>query len=241
DPLHRLEGEHGTRRVATQAGLAGLLLARLGRRLGRARRQRSPARAGRASEFLSLRTKEGPSGRCGIARGCRRRAGHRGGVAGRSGGSGRLRERSRPGGECEGDQQHAQSPPGPDGRHGGTATAERVKGTLQFDYTAVGHVTVDVLADGTRRPGGSAFYSALQAAPLGRRTLILTQGVPGEIEQMLEPYRDELELRVLPARRTTTFEPSGWGPTGAQHVLAWAGPIERDLKLDTAILHLAPV
>ncbi len=116
-----------------------------------------------------------------------------------------------------------------------------MKGTLQFDYTAVGHVTVDVLPDGTRRPGGSAFYSALQAARLGRRTLIITQGVPGEIEQMLEPYRDELELRVLPARRTTTFETSGWGPTRAQHVLAWAGPIERDLKLDTAILHLAPV
>jgi len=116
-----------------------------------------------------------------------------------------------------------------------------VKGLLQYDYVAVGHVTVDVLADGTRRPGGSAFYSALQAARLGRHTLILTQGVAREIEQMLDPYRDELELRVLPARHTTTFETSGSGPARSQHLLAWAGPIERELKLDTAILHLAPV
>ena len=34
-------------------------------------------------------------------------------------------------------------------------------------YVAVGHVTIDVLADGRRRPGGTALYSALQAARLG--------------------------------------------------------------------------
>ena len=46
-----------------------------------------------------------------------------------------------------------------------------------YDYTAVGHVTADVFADGSVRPGGSALYSALQAARLGRRALIITQGV----------------------------------------------------------------
>lgn len=117
-----------------------------------------------------------------------------------------------------------------------------------FDYTTVGHVTVDVLADGSRRPGGSAFYSALQAARLGQRTLILTQGSPGEIERLIEPYREELELRVLPSPATTTLATSTQLPTSAhdggeqrtQRVLAWAGQIA-EVTVDTAILHLAPV
>lgn len=113
--------------------------------------------------------------------------------------------------------------------------------TVSFDYTTVGHVTADVLADGSRRPGGSAFYSALQAARLGRRALILTRGVPGEIEQLLEPYRGELELEILTAPATTTLETFGTGAARAQRMLAWAGPIPAEVAIDTTILHLAPV
>jgi hypothetical protein len=112
---------------------------------------------------------------------------------------------------------------------------------MGFDYTTVGHVTVDVMSDGTRRPGGSAFYSALQAARLGQRTLILTQGVPGEIEELVEPYRDELELEILSAPQTTTLQSAGSGAAHTQRVLSWAGPIDADIVLDTSILHLAPV
>jgi len=112
---------------------------------------------------------------------------------------------------------------------------------LHFDYTTVGHVTIDVMADGSRRAGGTAFYSALQASRLGQRALIITQGVAREIEQLIEPYRGELELKVLPAERTTTLETAGAGSMRTQRVLAWAGPMAEDLLLDTAILHLAPV
>jgi sugar/nucleoside kinase (ribokinase family) len=112
---------------------------------------------------------------------------------------------------------------------------------VRFDYTAVGHVTVDVMADGSRHPGGGAFYSALQAARLGLRTRILTRGVREEIEQMLEPYREELSLDVLEAPCTTTLETSGQGRERSQRVLAWAGEIGTELRLDTEILHLAPV
>ena len=112
---------------------------------------------------------------------------------------------------------------------------------MPFDYTTVGHVTVDVMEDGTRRVGGSAFYSALQAARLGLRALILTRGVPEEIEGLLEPYRDELAVAILAAPETTTLQSSGVGATRQQRMLAWAGPIEKDVVLDTAILHLAPV
>ena len=112
---------------------------------------------------------------------------------------------------------------------------------VPFDYTTVGHVTVDVLADGSRRPGGSAFYSALQAARLGRRTLILTQGSAAEIEPLMAPYRGEVELRVLPAPATTTLATAGAadGPR-RQRVLAWAGAMPR-ANVETAILHLAPI
>ncbi len=123
-----------------------------------------------------------------------------------------------------------------------------MKRHLHFDYTTIGHVTVDVLPDGSRRAGGAAFYSALQAARLGLRTLIVTRGVEREIEALLEPYLGELELRVLPATRTTTLEtlqsaPDGDGADAArrQRMLAWAGPIAQDVLVETAILHLAPV
>jgi 1D-myo-inositol 3-kinase len=121
------------------------------------------------------------------------------------------------------------------------SVAERAKQELQFDYTTVGHVTIDVLEDGSRRAGGTAFYSALQAARLGQRALILTRGVPAEIEALLEPYRAELELVVVPAQQTTTLQTSGSGSERKQRVLAWAGGMPEDLVVDTAILHLAPV
>ncbi len=115
----------------------------------------------------------------------------------------------------------------------------------RFDYVTVGHVTRDAIAHPTKgtlyRVGGSAFYSALQAARLGLRTLIVTQGVPAEIEELLRPYRDELELRIVPTKQTTTLSTRGTGAARLQGMLAWAGPIAEPITVDTAILHLAPV
>ncbi len=110
-----------------------------------------------------------------------------------------------------------------------------------YDYVTVGHVTVDVLADGSRRPGGTAFYSALQAARLGLRTLILharralgDRGAAGALPRRARPT-------VLPAEHTTTLRTSGEGLERHQRLLAWAGPIEGPIEVDTAILHVAPV
>jgi pfkB family carbohydrate kinase len=115
--------------------------------------------------------------------------------------------------------------------------------STNFDYVTVGHVTADVIAaDSSRRPGGGAFYSALQAARLGLRTLILTQGAAPEIEALLEPYRAELAVRILPAAATTTLRTSWSGTHRTQRLLAWAGPIaEAVTAVDTQILHFAPV
>jgi hypothetical protein len=71
--------------------------------------------------------------------------------------------------------------------------------------------------------------------------LIVTRGNERELEQLLEPYRSELELRIQPARHTTTLQTSGQGDSRSQRVLAWARPIAEGHDFDTSILHLAPV
>jgi len=109
------------------------------------------------------------------------------------------------------------------------------------DYTAIGHVTIDVLADGSRRAGGTAFYSALQAARLGRSARIVTQGVPSEIEALLAPFAGEFELEIRPASATTTLLTVGSGLVRRQRLLAWAGPIEEPVNVDSAVVHLAPI
>jgi hypothetical protein len=81
----------------------------------------------------------------------------------------------------------------------------------------------------------------LQAARLGLRTLIVTQGVPGELRELLAPYRGELEVQVLAAEHTTTLATTGAGAERRQRVLAWAGPIVEPVEVDTGILHLAAV
>lgn len=97
------------------------------------------------------------------------------------------------------------------------------------DYLAVGHVTVDAIADADegprRQPGGGAFYSALQASRLGLRARILTAGVERELRALLEPYADELEVEVLPAQQTTTLETHGSGADRTQRIVGWAGPL----------------
>jgi sugar/nucleoside kinase (ribokinase family) len=123
-----------------------------------------------------------------------------------------------------------------------TQSAERVREQPQFDYATVGHVTADVLADGSRRPGGTAFYSALQAARLGLHTLVLTRGEPREIAALLAPYRGEFTLRVSHAAHTTTLQTSGEGERRRQRLIAWAGPMSlRSGEVDAAIVHLAPI
>lgn len=117
--------------------------------------------------------------------------------------------------------------------------------STRYDYVTVGHVTLDLIEGrptGTvSQPGGGAFYSALQGARLGLRTLIVTQGVPDQIEELLAPYAMELDLRVIPAPHTTTLATSGGGLMRSQRVLAWAGPIGDALALDASILHFAAV
>ena len=115
------------------------------------------------------------------------------------------------------------------------------EGNVHFDYTTVGHVSVDVLPGGARRAGGSAFYSALQAARLGQRALIITQGVEADIKGLLAPYRSELELQLVPASETTTLQSAVDRASHAQRLLAWAGRMEEGIEINSSIVHLAPI
>ena len=112
---------------------------------------------------------------------------------------------------------------------------------MHFDYTTVGHVSADVMPDGARRAGGSAFYSALQAARLGLRSRIITQGVEAELQSLLAPYRSELELQIVPASETTALQSTGDRAPHAQRLLAWAGRMEEGIEIDSSIVHLAPI
>lgn len=110
-----------------------------------------------------------------------------------------------------------------------------------MDYLAVGHVTVDVLEDGARQPGGTAFYGALQASRLGLRSALLTRGRQEEIRALLAPFAHELEVTVLAAEATTTLATRGEGERRRQRLLAWAGPIAAESVGECSILHMAPV
>jgi sugar/nucleoside kinase (ribokinase family) len=112
---------------------------------------------------------------------------------------------------------------------------------LQYDYLALGHVTADVLEDGSTVPGGSVLYGALQASRLGLRSLIVTAGVPDELERLLEPFRDELDVQVMSAPETTRLQTRGFGEQRRQRLTRWAGPIEASEQPSARILHLAPV
>jgi 1D-myo-inositol 3-kinase len=112
---------------------------------------------------------------------------------------------------------------------------------VSADYTTVGHVTVDVMADGSRRPGGGAFYSALQAARLGWRARIVTRGVRAEVEAMLAPYSAELDVEIAAAAHTTTLGTSTASGERSQRMLAWAGEMDSLAELESTILHFAPV
>jgi hypothetical protein len=123
---------------------------------------------------------------------------------------------------------------------------------LQYDYLALGHVTADVLLDTDgrqrRQPGGGAFYSGLQAARLGLRTLVITRGEPDELRSLLARFAGELTVEILPAAQSSTLETCGSGSQRRQRLRSWAGPISpADLRAvepaptRTSIMHLAPV
>ena len=117
------------------------------------------------------------------------------------------------------------------------------------EYLAIGHVTVDLLADGSPVLGGAALYGALTAARFGLRAAVLTRGNfsrHGEaITRELGRLAGEVEFIVQAADDPTVFTNVAVADRRRQTIHAWAGPIDLSGLPPTwrsaPIVHLAPV
>lgn len=109
------------------------------------------------------------------------------------------------------------------------------------DYLALGHITRDLLPDGSHAPGGTAFYAAAAAARLGLRAAVLAAGDA----QSLPLPPAGVSLAASFSANITTFE-NQYGPDGRRQRLHAVG---QSLSLAALpepwraapIVHLAPV
>jgi len=108
------------------------------------------------------------------------------------------------------------------------------------DYVVIGHVTRDLMPDGSYRAGGTATYSALAALGLGLRVGMVTSAAPADT-----PAAAGIAVALRPAARTTTFENIYTQGTRRQFCRTMAAPLEAadvpEAWFGARILHLGPV
>ncbi len=85
------------------------------------------------------------------------------------------------------------------------------------DFLAIGHITRDLLPDGSWRLGGAVAYAALTAARLGLRPAIVTSAPP-DVLAALDAVLPDIPLSVVPSGKATTFE-NIYIPQGRQQFL----------------------
>lgn len=110
-----------------------------------------------------------------------------------------------------------------------------------LDYLAIGHISQDITAEGSSRPGGSVAYAGLAARALGCRTAVVTSAATTDLATILPG----LCVHCIPAGQTTTFE-NIYTPAGRtqilHHTAAPLGSQDIPAGWDRAtIVHLAPV
>lgn len=110
-----------------------------------------------------------------------------------------------------------------------------------IDYLVIGHITQDLLDDGTYLHGGTVSYSGLTAAALGQRVGILTSCAP---DLDLRVYSG-MQVRALPAARNTVFRNISTDAGRLQYMYHSARRLDstavpEEWKL-TPIVHLGPV
>jgi sugar/nucleoside kinase (ribokinase family) len=108
------------------------------------------------------------------------------------------------------------------------------------EYLVIGHVTLDRSPAGDQL-GGTVAYAGMTARAYGARTRLLTACREDTDLSLLK----DIDLRRIPASRTTIFENIYHGDARAQRILSAAEPIHSDaLPADWQypdIVHLAPV
>lgn len=110
-----------------------------------------------------------------------------------------------------------------------------------IDYLAIGHITCDILPDGSITLGGSAAYSALTARALGLRPGILTAyGQKAPVEAL-----DPIPIAGIDSEESTTFENTEF-PEGRAQIVHHVAPalhpyMVPEVWRSPAIVHFAPV
>jgi hypothetical protein len=112
------------------------------------------------------------------------------------------------------------------------------------DFLAIGHLTRDLLPDGSWRLGGTVTYAALTAARLGLCAAIVTSAPP-DVLAALDVLLPDIPLCVVPSTEATTFE-NVYTPYGRQQFLRGrATPLTLaavpDAWRDAPIVLLGPV
>jgi sugar/nucleoside kinase (ribokinase family) len=117
------------------------------------------------------------------------------------------------------------------------------------DFLAIGHISIDLMPDGSAVLGGTALYAALTAARFGLRTAVLTRGnLSGHGDAVAEAFSrfaGEVEIVLQNAPQPTIFTNISVAGRRVQTIHSWAGRI--DLSgvppqwRSADIVHLAPI
>ena len=98
--------------------------------------------------------------------------------------------------------------------------------SLEIDYLAIGHPTID---EGTPQGdviGGTVLYASVQAARLGWRAGLVGRGNAGELAPLLTAVAGEVTATLQPADHTTRFFNVSVGDQRTQWVRALAPPLD---------------
>jgi len=111
---------------------------------------------------------------------------------------------------------------------------------MKPDYLLLGHVTRDVLPDGTTAPGGTSLYSALTAHRLGQRVAVVS--APAELPA---DWPTAIAVAFHPSPSPPTFE-NRYSAQGRQQILHAASEAMTlaDIPLEwraAPVVHLGPV
>ena len=110
------------------------------------------------------------------------------------------------------------------------------------EYVVIGHLTRDIQPDGSILPGGTVTYAAVTARNLGRTVGVITSSGP---DVDLGEVFEGIEVRTVPASRTTTMANVYVDGTREQYVQSVASPLGIDDVpphwLGASVVHLGPL
>lgn len=113
---------------------------------------------------------------------------------------------------------------------------------MSIDYLLIGHMTADLLSDGSRVAGGTVSYAAPTARAFGLSVGIVTNAAPHE--PLLDTLRPFAHVHALESA-TTTYSNLYDGNHRTQYVRGVAGDIRAgDVPpawIDAPLVHLAPI